>query len=392
MIGNGFDLAHGLQTSYMDFFHYLEELRLSISPNSSSLFFHYYDLNEVPHVVNHPISIGIIEILHLGDLTRKNVWCSYFESVINRKKSLETWIDFEKEIQSLIQQIEEDLTSGLLWKKPSIRIRYLMNCNAGYQNFSNEFMSILSAFGNKDIDPHVLRKNYLEQLALFLYGELRRYTFCFELYLACILPILPPKFPQSTNTPLQLLFEINTTNNFLLSFNYTTTVHDRYNKRIETQYIHGKLRDPDELKQYMLEPEFQLSTPLILGFHSNDSTSDMKSSPFLFFEKFFQRILHETNDEMYRWVSSIHSKPLETVIYGHSLDVSDKDLIKFIFESSHIIKIYYHKQSVLPSLITNLVSIFGREEVNRIHFQGKLSFISADLLNVEEPEADYAIK
>lgn len=386
MIGNGFDLEHGLRTSYMDFFYYLEELRKSSGSNTPSLFAHYLDFNEVNLIINHPISTGIIEILHLDDSMLMNVWCSYFESVINREENLETWIDFEKEIQSLILQIEEYQNSNPHRCISTSNLQTLLNCTSPFflppkVNYLNNKLSI---------DSHLANKLFYKELSLFLYDELRRYTFCFELYLACIMPILPSKFPQHTPDPLFRFFETGTRNNFLLSFNYTTTTEERY-KIANIQYIHGKLRNPDELEAHMLESDFQLSTPLILGFHSDNPDSDTNPTPFLFFEKFFQRILHETKDYIYSWINnSTQNCQFRTVIYGHSLDSSDGDFIKLIFEKSCSITVYFHDPGVLPSLITNLVSIFGREEVNRIHSQGKLRFVPADILKVGEPEANYA--
>lgn len=401
MIGNGFDLAHGLRTSYMDFFNYLRELSQSLPIGFDPCLTHYINCSpdEIQKILEHPVSTGILSILNLADTSKMNVWYTYFERVIREKQNVDTWIDFEKELQAAIQKIDEDSRPEGTYGVSVIAIfKSHLNCCKDFNNYPKNMDRLFSQLkSNRTPHPRLFYSNTtLEELlrkeaALFLYDELRRYTFCFELYLACILPILPPTFRQNTNKPLQLLFETNSSKNFLLSFNYTTTAQNRYSKNMTAQYIHGKLRDPDELEKYMLDPAFQLLTPLVLGFHSNDSKSDTNPTPFLFFEKFFQRILRETKDDVYRWTKSApYNCNLETIIYGHSLDITDEDIIKYIFEKSHSIKVYYHKQSVLPSLITNLVSIFGREEVNRIHSQGKLSFIPAELLNVPAQEVDYA--
>ena len=393
IIGNGFDLAHGLRTSYMDFFHYLEELRLSYYPEYKFSGPHYFKDNEISQFLNHPVSIGIHSILNLNDPSKRNIWCSYFERVFDKKKSIETWIDFEKEMQAVIQEIDSESRQDSLKKKNSIdSFWFKMSGDIHYDNYPKRIYDILSTIRDKYYIPSIeLEELSRKESALFLYDELRRYTFCFEMYLACIMPILPPKFSQHTSVPLSRFFEIDTKHNFLLSFNYTTTAEERY-KISSLQYIHGKLRSPDELEAHMFEPDFQLSTPLILGFHSGNTNSDTNPTPFLFFEKFFQRILHETKDYIYDWINhSTQNRQFKTVIYGHSLDSSDGDFIKFIFEKSYSITVYYHEPAALPSLITNLVSIFGREEVNRIHSQGKLKFVSADTLKVPEPEVDYAL-
>ena len=143
----------------------------------------------------------------------------------------------------------------------------------------------------------------------------------------------------------------------------------------------------------MLYPECQLSTPLVLGFHKRQIEQDNIATPFLFFEKFYQRILHHTDTDVYKWLDDIHNGvALETIIYGHSLDITDEDFIRLIFNKSKIVKIYYHTEDVLPSLLLNLVSIFGREGVDRSHAKGELEFISAETLKSKKQEPKYAIK
>lgn len=400
MIGNGFDLAHGLRTAYMDFFEYLFEIEQSFLVKPNSRFNWYLELGPdiISNILELPVSKGIASILNLNDISKLNVWYSYFKKVATQKQNIETWIDFEKELQAVIQKIDTDTHPEGTYGKNGIAIfMQHMNCHKCYNNYPDKLDKLFYQLEiNHPISPiffysnTALEESIRKELALFLYDELRRYTFCFELYLACIMPILPSKFPQHTPDPLFRFFETGTRNNFLLSFNYTTTTEERY-KIVNIQYIHGKLRNPDELEAHMLEPYFQLSTPLILGFHSDNPNSDTNPTPFLFFEKFFQRILHETKDYIYSWINnSTQNCQFRTVIYGHSLDSSDGDFIKLIFEKSCSITVYFHDPGVLPSLITNLVSIFGREEVNRIHSQGKLRFVPADILKVREPEANYA--
>ena len=67
-------------------------------------------------------------------------------------------------------------------------------------------------------------------------------------------------------------------------------------------------------------------------------------------------------------------------------------MIRLIFNKSKIVKIYYHTEDVLPSLLLNLVSIFGREGVDRSHAKGELEFISAETLKSKKQEPKYAIK
>jgi hypothetical protein len=73
IIGNGFDLAHKLQTKYVDFLKYCK--RISQSKN--------YCISDFP--------IAIDEFL------KDNIWLKYFLDITNFEDD-KTWIDFENEI------------------------------------------------------------------------------------------------------------------------------------------------------------------------------------------------------------------------------------------------------------------------------------------------------
>lgn len=401
MIGNGFDLAHGLRTSYMDFFYCIQVLSQSLLPEPAPRGSSHFTQREIKQILKNCVSASIIDILKLDDLSQKNVWCSYFERVVNDKQPIKTWIDFEKEIQFLIEKIESDINEHTFIETDPIQwFKRTMNCYGSFNNYSKDFSTSIkrikhktSAANSVDCGDLALSISiFCENLALFLYEELLRYIFCFELYLSSIIPDLFSSDLTLLECPLNALFKNISDKDFLLSFNYTTTAQDRYNSALPAQYIHGRLRKYSDLLKHKNDEVFQLSTPLVIGFHSSNTKTDTNTTPFLYFEKFFQRILRNTGDDFYKWVNmTTNDYFLQTIVYGHSLDITDEDFIRFVFEKSNIIKVYFHKVSVLPTLITNLVSIFGREKVNRIHSQGKLKFVPADTLKAEEPEVDYAL-
>lgn len=395
MIGNGFDLAHDLRTSYMDFFNYLRELQSSSSPSYDITPIHYFDNGTVYRLLESPASIAIINILHLDSLNLVNVWHSYFKHIVTQRHPVGSWIDFEKEIEKLVK----DMLSPLDPPGPSAedyiaRFKRLMHCSSSFKNYPDkDQLDKMARKMRTDTDPGIAER-LCQKVARFLYEELLRYAFCFELYLRFIVPIFSSS-PSYPNKPLAELFEPQKQDgqSFLLSFNYTSTVHDRYDPFLPAHYIHGRLRTKEYLQQNMLYSTCQLSTPLVLGFHKKQAEQDDISTPFLFFEKFYQRILHHTDTDIYKWLEDIHNGvALETVVYGHSLDITDEDLIRLIFDRSNKVKIYYHTEDVLPSLLLNLVSIFGRKDVDRSHANGKLEFISAETLTSKKQEPKYATK
>lgn len=103
-----------------------------------------------------------------------------------------------------------------------------------------------------------------------------------------------------------------------------------------------------------------------------------KNLEFIQFKKFYQRIYKRTGSIYKDWIKEIqifekNSHPYnikqELFIFGHSLDITDKDILKELIFNEYIsTTIYYHNQESLQQLITNLVKIIGEE--NLIHYTG----------------------
>ena len=48
-------------------------------------------------------------------------------------------------------------------------------------------------------------------------------------------------------------------------------------------------------------------------------------------------------------------------VIGHSLDSTDEDVIRQVFESAKTIRILYHNETSIKNQIKNLVEIYGKE-------------------------------
>ena len=119
-------------------------------------------------------------------------------------------------------------------------------------------------------------------------------------------------------------------------------------------------------------------TPIVLGFHNSSSTENFESSPYLWFEKFFQRMMHKTGLQIYDWLSLLADQTsvrTESILYGHSLNSTDSDFIQRIFNVSSVVKIYYHDEVNLPALISNLIRLFGKEQVEQDYNSKKIIFL-----------------
>lgn len=307
IIGNGFDLAHGLKTSYSDFLDYCE-----------------HNLLEVP--------FGCY-----------NVWLNYF---LNKQRIGGTWIDFENKIYELLY---------LLFGKYHV-LPHSKTISSELQINFNPDGSI--TVKKDSIDYKTLSNK--EEFIGFLYQQLREFTKYFEKYLkdeVCTVIKKTKKF--------KLLGQNNQNDFYLLSFNYTDTYEQLYGHRsayadthLKYIYLHGKVCSGENCN-------------LVLGTHSFDRKENDKSLPIDLnvFQKHNQRHRYNTI-EPYQEFITLLTNPKKLIrpvfhIVGHSLDKTDHKILKHILlaKSNAVIKIYYHNEEAQEKLINNITDIIGEDEV-----------------------------
>ena len=97
---------------------------------------------------------------------------------------------------------------------------------------------------------------------------------------------------------------------------------------------------------------------------------------FVLFKKFYQRIYKETGSEYLDWIDQfdrlnkiykkVKTSHMDVFIYGHSLDVTDKDeLYKLIMMENSTTYIFYHNRESMAKQISNLVKVIGEENLIR---------------------------
>ena len=223
-------------------------------------------------------------------------------------------------------------------------------------------------------------------LSAFLYEQLMDYAFCFELYLQFYvldpdrLPDPIPFFDRLFKAKLKKYNphpDAPAKDSFVLSLNYTDAFERIYHSFEDVHHLHGEIREPGNLTMHMVEPKFQQAVPIVLGFYDSDAASDYKATPFLCFEKFYQRIMKDTGHRVYSWLDNFgtrYAPPLRAIFYGHSLDVTDKDIIRKIFSVATYVDIYCHDPSVKPDYIANLTKILGKDQLSAAYNTQKLNF------------------
>ena len=107
-----------------------------------------------------------------------------------------------------------------------------------------------------------------------------------------------------------------------------------------------------------------------------------KNTEFIQFKKFFQRIYKKTGIVFYDWAKAFYdelrtgyysseSQPQTFNIYiiGHSLDITDKDILEaLIVMNDNKSIIFHHNQDALGKQIANLVKVIGQDNlISMVH-------------------------
>lgn len=387
IIGNGFDLAHGLPTRYDDFLDFCERARRIYTFREDASLNEYKSDNIDNWEMNDDIRNALLEAFTKRDCQKnfnddntynlnvttsneflnelythidENAWLEYF---LKYRSSIGgNWIDFETEISKVIQVLDEAISlkeSG----------RELKEMQKGRHNLLIDIHkasegSMQKAF--KDVTA-------LSDFAVFLDSELGRLVRALEIYIVEFVGRIPV---IEKNVDIEKLNP-----DHVLSFNYSDTYERIYSKgmEVECDYIHGKADISKNVN----------TNNLVLGIdeYLDDDKKD-KELGLLSFKKFYQRIYKSTGNRYLEWVDEIkdgyanylkpHSISGEVeypghnlYIFGHSLDITDRDVLKmFICNENVQTKIFYYRKSQedkteLGKLIRNLILIIGQEELIR---------------------------
>ena len=351
VIGNGFDLAHGLHTKYGDFLQFVQFFQMyneSCDAKDTDFNQFFSSLKEENTEVYN----------ELNDLTSNNRWLRYFISIRAERQveGKEGWIDFEKEISIIIKALDE------------ARKTLQPHFNAGEieAHLEQWQLNVLYPIIYPDQKtPRCENKSFMDtfvpiQKEYFL-NDLNKLIRCLEIYLSTYV----------ANEKCKVLKDINGLKiHRVLSFNYTETFKKNYGinseSKMEYDYIHGKAYLKSSIDK----------CNLVLGIDEYLPDESMNyDNEFIQFKKFYQRIYKGTGCHYVDWIETINTinrsktggLPQHNIyFYGHSLDVTDKDILyKLIMADRFRSTIFYHSKEALGKMIANLVKIIGEKELIR---------------------------
>lgn len=363
IVGNGFDLYHGLPTRYTDFLKFISYW---------SIFWDNYNgeakaqvcipfrvkLSEQNEIIEESMRDfashqGYYKYEHLEFINSHidNLWIQYF---LKKQLSSVNWIDFEGEIYNVLKLVEEYYSEFIpeMRKRNDAPIKYIpgdmstvinifkKNCPEEYIDFTQGIIS------RRDTEKDKL-KNNKEMLLSTMKRELDDLIKCLDYYLLDFVSNI--KVEQYSEQIKELSY-IN-----LLNFNYTYTYASVYGKNSlrEHHRIHGDCLEED----------------MVLGIPDESFPSTLD---YIYFQKYFQRIQKHTGNYYKSWITepnarekSLEDVPINVFIMGHSLADSDKGILKEIFMNDFVCKItiFYHSQLAYEQQVINLVSMFGKDFV-----------------------------
>lgn len=391
VIGNGFDLAHGLPTRYTDFLEFVKVIKRALDKGDfSKIDWGKIDTEVKNLLIYNKGNVQTNFISHkkdLEDLLKDNIWIDYFSQNPMYKK--ENWIDFESEISNVIESIDNDM---------QIHIQGIRCLDDKVDNFLNGY---LKEKYKEYIGTNHSTNKYLtgidngityRDIRNKLYNDLNKLIRLFEIYLTEYVE----KIEIKTISPDIGNLEID----HVLSFDYTHTYKKKYgkSKNIEYDYIHGEA----DIK-HTIE-----SNNMVLGideYLSDDRRN--KDIEFIVFKKFYQRIHKQTGCKYKDWVNKIRKDYMQYLkkqeeadrreytyisdsmqrmmnslavsaireeecvihnlyIFGHSLDITDKDILCDLILNENVhTTIFYLNKDVMGQQIANLVKVIGQDELIR---------------------------
>ena len=364
LIGNGFDLAHGLKTSYQDFIDWYwdyrvkgfygnttrvsEDILCKFICNTDEVWnvFAYYTIP----VISRPSGSKVIQYLKDTPSAYKVEESPFFRNIIYSINT-KNWVDIEEEYYKLLTHyaFEESTNDKLLLLNKQLQfiqdllVKYLSSINVK-EISKNSFINskIYSPIDIKDIavgSIDILRQ-YIEQCVerdekwindkIYGYGS-AEYAF----------PEDYDKLKDSYDKHDNML-EVEIPRPYLLphsvlllNFNYTHTVQLYHNNKLgPVTNIHGSIEEPQSVI-FGYGDELDERYNKIKETDNNECRRNIKSIKYL-------------ESANYRDVLSfMESAPYQIYIMGHSCGKSDRTLLNTLFEHKNCISIkpfYYKKE------------------------------------------------
>lgn len=316
IVGNGFDLAHGLKTKYEHFI--IDLINTAIIEYNKTGNLRFYEYNELFELDTKPNYEPINTFEKLSDLLNNdhfNISSSFSFKAERVNASISTqpysliiksklfdillkqdkWTDIEKAyFDTLIELYEAH-------KKNIINSNELKKLNADFETIKKYLIKYLQ-------EQEKLKFNTNHQLHYLINDILTSNEWLIN---------YPNKIKENF---LNKFDKKNIEDLFLINFNYTNILEDNYSNGKLTYHIHGKILDSDSIIfGYGDENNEYYKRLEELG--NEDVLKHFKSHYYHHEKNIYQQLFFQ-----------LDQKEFDVVVIGHSLGLSDKLLLESIFE------------------------------------------------------------
>lgn len=309
LIGNGFDLAHGLETRYSDFLvWYLNKVVTIFYKNSR----YEDDLTIIPKShrkfdkeiknINDFIRYKEMSLENGIEINFKN---EFFEELIEYSSNY-NWVNIEYLYYQAVSRLYRSITDGYPESKSKV-VAGLKLLNSCFDAIKRELELYLSTIDTKGLIIKDIADNFIKYLRVY--------------------------HPAEHN------------NIHFLNFNYTSTVENYLGffetppgkedrRAVALNYIHGRLNDDSNPIIFGYGDEMDPHYQQIENLNENEFLKNIKS--FNYFR---------TNNYQ-SFNSFIDAERFDVFIFGHSCGISDRILLNSIFEHKYRnkIRIFYYKK------------------------------------------------
>lgn len=371
IIGNGFDLAHGLPTSYRDFIDdFWMNFRDNVKSEEYKKFVNTHDLYD-KYYSNYGIIKNFMDLKNsikefiseypnfVFDESRLTFFTSKFsnrEKIFEFKnaffkliniKNLQNWVDIENEYYRELKKIVKLTSISIEEKKQKTII-----LNEEFEQVKNLLERYLKEKVEEQYDFRIFTNNPINDILL---PELS-HPFDEKEYLK--------EFQQSDQLYVkEFLRKLNENYNLtthFLSFNYTKAVEQYFIKFAfpkQINYIHGKLNDSANTVNFGFGDEMD----------DNEYLKNFKS---------FQYLQNSNYKSLLDFVES--DQKFQVYIMGHSCGLSDRTMLNTIYEHPNCIsiKVFYHKRDDetdnYTEIIQNISRHFNKKKLMREKIVNKM--------------------
>lgn len=380
LIGNGFDLAHGLPTSYKDFINWywnkwIERLKVSyksIEKDKLCTFeivkssgYEYWQ-NLFLHIRSDLWSLNgydaIEKISSYYQLCRFNP-CSLLRNIcqsINTKG----WVDIENEYYKILKQIAIHYTSN-----PDSFSQEAAKLNNELDFLTSKLTEYLTQIQNKYLTEEQSINSEIEKL---IFGYINENDISLEAQERTQL--------NKAEAIIDNLYGWRPNRIMILNFNYTKTAEIQNNRHhfsdITTNYIHGDLSNPANII-FGYGDELDDDFKNILNLNDNNMLKEIKSVRYL-----------ET-DNYRKLLEFIESDLFQIYIMGHSCGNSDRTLLNTLFEHKNCVTIkpFYHEKEDgtddYMNIVQNIMRNFNDMKMMRDRVVNKTRCQSLPQMNLQ---------